>query len=145
MRNEFAQVGDRVILGLGGMGGGYWCGACEYCLQGQPRFCKENKPIIGTFAEYFPVYARVAGEDPRQHRGPRSPARVRWPHRVRRGEEAAQRTVCCRVVPIAIIGAAGGLGHYAMQIATAFGYQVVGVDIGEERLDFVNRSARTRP
>jgi propanol-preferring alcohol dehydrogenase len=39
--------------------------------------------------------------------------------------------------PIAIIGAAGGLGHYAVQIATAFGYQVVGVDIGEERLDFV--------
>ena len=32
--------------------------------------------------------------------------------------------------PVAIIGAAGGLGHYAVQIATAFGYQVVGVDIG---------------
>ena len=67
-RNEFAQVGDRVILGLGGTGGGYWCGACEYCLQGQPRFCKENKPIIGTFAEYFRVWARVARQAPRQHR-----------------------------------------------------------------------------
>jgi propanol-preferring alcohol dehydrogenase len=39
--------------------------------------------------------------------------------------------------PIAIIGAAGGLGHYAVQIATAFGYKVVGVDIGEDRLEFV--------
>ena len=39
--------------------------------------------------------------------------------------------------PIAIIGAAGGLGHYAVQIAKAFGYQVVGIDVGEERLDFV--------
>ena len=39
--------------------------------------------------------------------------------------------------PVAVIGAAGGLGHYAVQIATAFGYQVVGVDIGEERLEFV--------
>ena len=38
--------------------------------------------------------------------------------------------------PIAVIGAAGGLGHYAVQIATAFGYKVVGVDIGEERLAF---------
>jgi propanol-preferring alcohol dehydrogenase len=38
---------------------------------------------------------------------------------------------------IAIIGAAGGLGHYAVQVAHAFGYRVVGVDVGEERLEFV--------
>jgi propanol-preferring alcohol dehydrogenase len=38
---------------------------------------------------------------------------------------------------VAVIGAAGGLGHYAVQIARAFGYEVVGVDIGAERLDFV--------
>ena len=34
---RFIAVGDRVILGLGGSGGGYWCGACEYCLGGEPR------------------------------------------------------------------------------------------------------------
>ena len=39
--------------------------------------------------------------------------------------------------PVAVIGAAGGLGHYAVQIASAFGYKVIGVDIGEERLEFV--------
>ena len=33
---RYVAVGDRVILGLGGMGGGYWCGACEYCLSGRP-------------------------------------------------------------------------------------------------------------
>src|SRR6185295_6244825 len=38
---------------------------------------------------------------------------------------------------VAVIGAAGGLGHYAVQIASAFGYKVVGVDIGAERLAFV--------
>ena len=38
---------------------------------------------------------------------------------------------------VAIIGAAGGLGHYAVQIANAFGYKVVGVDIGADRLQFV--------
>src|SRR5688500_13307831 len=47
---RFAQVGDRVILGLGGTGGGYWCGACEYCLSGRPRHCTQSKGIIGTFA-----------------------------------------------------------------------------------------------
>jgi propanol-preferring alcohol dehydrogenase len=55
---RYAAVGDRVILGLGGTGGGYWCGACEYCLGGNPRHCKDSKGIIGTFSEYFPVYAR---------------------------------------------------------------------------------------
>jgi D-arabinose 1-dehydrogenase-like Zn-dependent alcohol dehydrogenase len=50
---RFVDLGDRVILGLGGTGGGYWCGACEYCLKGQPRHCSESKGIIGTFAELF--------------------------------------------------------------------------------------------
>jgi propanol-preferring alcohol dehydrogenase len=39
--------------------------------------------------------------------------------------------------PIAIVGAAGGLGHYAVQLAKAFGYQVVGIDVGAEKLEFV--------
>ena len=41
--------------------------------------------------------------------------------------------------PVAIIGAAGGLGHYAVQIAKAFGYKVIGVDIGPEKLEFVKK------
>jgi propanol-preferring alcohol dehydrogenase len=40
---------------------------------------------------------------------------------------------------IAIIGAAGGLGHYAVQIAKAFGYKVIGVDIGSDKLEFVKK------
>ena len=40
---RFVAVGDRVILGLGGTGGGYWCGACEYCLAGDPRHCSQAK------------------------------------------------------------------------------------------------------
>src|SRR4029077_2357760 len=46
--------------------------------------------------------------------------------------------------PIAVVGAAGGLGHYAVQIATAFGYEVVGVDVGAERLDFVKSLGAAR-
>ena len=71
-------------------------------------------------------------------------ARVRRPHRVRRGEEAARSTTSSPGRPIAVIGAAGGLGHYAVQIAHAFGYRVVGVDIGEERLEFVAVARRRR-
>ena len=86
--DAYVSVGDRVILGLGGAGGGYWCGACRECLNGRPRLCAQNKPIMGTFAEHFPVYAKSLVDDPRRARRRGGTARVRRPHRVRRGEEA---------------------------------------------------------
>jgi propanol-preferring alcohol dehydrogenase len=133
---RFVAVGDRVILGLGGTGGGYWCGACEYCLAGQPRHCAQTKGIMGVFAEYFSVYA---------------PSLVTLPDSVGDNEAplacggltaygAVKKLLRHHVLPgrpVAVIGAAGGLGHYAVQIASAFGYKVIGVDIGEERLEFV--------
>jgi propanol-preferring alcohol dehydrogenase len=130
------SVGDRVILGLGGAGGGYWCGACTYCMRGQPRHCTQTKALMGTFAEYLSVWA---------------PALVALPDSIGDNEAplacggltaygAVKKLLQHGVLPgrpVAIIGAAGGLGHYAVQLATAFGYEVVGVDIGEERLEFV--------
>ena len=133
---RFTQAGDRVILGLGGTGGGYWCGACEYCLSGQPRHCGESKGILGTFCEYFPVYARSLVKIPESigdHEAPLACGGLT-------AYGAVKKLSKHHVLPgrpIAVIGAAGGLGHYAVQIATAFGYQVVGVDIGPERLAFV--------
>ena len=44
---RYVEVGDRVILGLGGMGGGYWCGACEYCLSGRPRTVRRAQAVDG--------------------------------------------------------------------------------------------------
>jgi len=130
------QVGDRVILGLGGTGGGFWCGACEYCLRGLPRHCAQSTGILGTFAEHFTVWApslvtlpdSVAdSEAPLACGGLTAYGAVKklHDHGVRPGAR------------VAIIGAAGGLGHYGVQIARAFGYEVVGVDVGAERLDFV--------
>jgi propanol-preferring alcohol dehydrogenase len=132
---RLVSVGDRVILGLGGMGG-YWCGSCEYCLGGRPRHCSQAKPLMGTFAERFCVWA---------------PALVRVPDHIADEEAplacggltalgAMRKLAAHGVAPgrtVAVIGAAGGLGHYAVQIANAFGYRVVGVDVGEERLEFV--------
>ncbi len=133
---QFVEVGDRVILGLGGTGGGYWCGACKHCLAGHPRHCKEGKGIMGTFAEYFSVYARglvVLPDSIGDHEAPLACGGLT-------AYGAVKKLLAHHVLPgrpIAIVGAAGGLGHYAVQIASSFGYQVVGVDIGEERLDFV--------
>jgi len=133
---QFVREGDRVILGLGGTGGGYWCGACEFCLSGRPRLCSHAKPLLGTYAEYVSVWA---------------PALVKLPDEI--GNEhvplaCAGLTAYSAVKklhrsgilpgkPVAIVGAAGGLGHYAVQIANAFGYEVIGVDVGEDRIDFV--------
>src|SRR4030042_1220644 len=133
---KFIQKGDRVILGLGGSGGGYWCGACEYCLSGRPRLCKQTKGIIGTYAEYISVWAKSL---------------VKLPEAVSDREvplacggltaySAVKKLIKFGVLPgkpVAIIGAAGGLGHYAVQIAKAFGYKVVGVDVGKEKIEFV--------
>jgi propanol-preferring alcohol dehydrogenase len=133
---KFVQKGDRVIMGLGGMGGGYWCGACEYCLSGRPRLCRQARPLFGTYAEYISVWAK---------------ALVKLPDQVSDNEvslacggltayNAVKKLITFGVTPgkqVAIVGAAGGLGHYAVQIAKEFGYKVVGVDIGNERLEFV--------
>jgi propanol-preferring alcohol dehydrogenase len=133
---RYASVGDRVILGLGGAGGGYWCGACRYCLSGQPRLCSESKPIIGTFAEHFSVWARSLVKVPDRlgdHEAPLACGGLT-------AYGAVKKLLQHHVLPgrpIAVIGAAGGLGHYAVQLASSFGYQVVGVDIGADRLDFV--------
>jgi len=135
---KFVAEGDRVILGLGGTGGGYWCGACEYCLSGRPRLCKEAKGIIGTFAEYIAVWAKSL---------------VKLPDAVSDNEVslacggltaygAITKFVKFDVTPgkpVAVIGAAGGLGHYAVQIAKAFGYTVIGVDVGKEKTEFVKK------
>jgi propanol-preferring alcohol dehydrogenase len=133
---KFVQVGDRVILGLGGAGGGYWCGACEYCLSGKPRLCKQAKAVMGTYAEYIALWAK---------------ALVKLPDTVSNDEvslacggltsySAVKKFLKFGILPgkpVAIIGAAGGLGHYAVQAAKAFGYKVVGVDVGQEKIDFI--------
>jgi len=133
---RYISVGDRVILGLGGSGGGYWCGACEFCLRGDPRLCSQTRGIMGTFSQEFTVWAKSL---------------VKFPDSI--GDEeaplacggltaygAVKKLLKNHILPgrpVAIIGAAGGLGHYAVQIASAFGYKVIGVDVGEDRLKFV--------
>jgi propanol-preferring alcohol dehydrogenase len=133
---RFAQIGDRVVLGLGGAGGGYWCGACEYCLSGQPRHCPEGKGILGTFAEQFCVWSRSLVKLPDEVTDIEAPLACGG----LTAYGAVKKLLKHHILPgrpVAVIGAAGGLGHYAVQLASAFGYRVVGVDIGADRLEFV--------
>ncbi len=134
--DRYVSVGDRVILGLGGTGGGYWCGACEYCLRGDPRHCAQTKGIMGTFSQDFCVYAKSLVTLPDSIGDEEAPLACGG----LTAYGAVKKLLKHHILPgrrVAVIGAAGGLGHYAVQIASSFGYKVVGVDIGEERLEFV--------
>src|SRR3954452_12986930 len=55
---RFISIGEGVILGLGGTGGGYCGGPCKYCMSAHPRHCAQAKGVMGTFSERFAVYAR---------------------------------------------------------------------------------------
>ena len=132
---RFVSVGDRVILGLGGTGGGYWCGACEYCIGGSPRHCAQSKPVMGVFAEDFAVYAPglvVLPEEVGDHEAPLACGGLTAYGAVKKLPAHGVRAGAW----LAVFGAAGGLGHYAVQLASAFGYRVLAVDVGAERLEF---------
>ncbi len=133
---KFIQKGDRVILGLGGTGGGYWCGACEYCLSGRPRLCKQSKGIMGAYAEYISLWVKSLVKLPEEV----SDSEVSLACGGLTAYSAVKKLIKFDVLPgkpVAIIGAAGGLGHYAVQVAKTFGYKVVGVDVGKEKIEFV--------
>jgi alcohol dehydrogenase, propanol-preferring len=133
---HFVEVGQRVILGLGGAGGAYWCGACEYCLGGRPRHCKQAQTVMGTFAERYCIWAKALVPIPDEIGDNEAPLACGG-----LTAYSAVRKLMAHGVPpgrtVGVIGAAGGLGHYAAQILDAFGYRVLGVDVGEERLEFV--------
>ena len=136
--DKFIKVGDRVIMGLGGTGGGYWCGACEYCLSGRPMLCRKSKGINGIYAEYISLWAKGLVKLPPEV--PDSEVSLACGGLTAYG--AVKKVFQFGVVPgktIAILGAAGGLGHYAVQIAQAFGYKVVGIDVGAEKIEFIKK------
>lgn len=128
-------VGQRVILGLGGAGGAYWCGACRYCLGGRPRHCPQAGTVMGAFAEHYAIWAKALVAVPDEIGDEEAPLACGG----LTAYSAVRKLMANDVLPgatVGVIGAAGGLGHYAVQILKAFGYQVLAVDIGVERLEF---------
>ena len=133
---KYVQVGDRVILGLGGTGGGYWCGACEYCLSGNPRHCSQAKGIIGAYAEYISVWVKSLVKLPDTVSDTEAPLACGG----LTAYSAVKKLFKFGVLPgkpVAIVGAAGGLGHYAVQAAQVFGYKVVAIDVGTKKIEFL--------
>ena len=91
---------------------------------------------MGTFAEHYAIWAKALVPIPDSIGDEEAPLACGG-----LTAYSAVRKLQLHGIPpgrtIGVIGAAGGLGHYAVQILQAFGYKVLGVDVGEERLEFV--------
>ncbi len=129
---------DVADLAEGDLVGNAWlwsaCGTCEYCRTGWETLCESQLnggySIDGSFGQYMLVDARFA---------------ARLPEDVDPIEVAP---ILCAGVTVykglkvtdtqpgqwVAISGIGGLGHIAVQYATAMGLRVVAVDIAEDKL-----------
>lgn len=129
------EVGDRVAVGwLGGS-----CGQCAACRTGDPVYCRQRQtPGVdypGGWAESLvaPVsaLARIPDGLGFTEAAPMGCAGVTVFNAIRRANLPAGATV-------AVFGI-GGLGHLALQFASAMGHRVVAIARGAEREELARR------
>jgi len=134
---ENVKVGDRVIA--------YYylsCGYCKYCLAGMHDHCSNTQGrlaihIPGGYAEYVRVPAinlfKIPDDIPYKEATVICDA-VATPVHVMRDR--------AQVKPgdtVMVIGAGGGVGIHAVQMAKLFGARVIGVDINDKKLEEVRK------
>jgi propanol-preferring alcohol dehydrogenase len=125
------RVGERVgIPWTNGV-----CGHCDCCLSGCDNLCPNLLPIgfgtNGTHAEYVAIDANCLTKIP-VHLDSAQAATM-----LCAGVTAYKAVKQCGAYAgqwVAIFGAAGGLGHLAVQFAHHFGLKVCAIDKGRERL-----------
>jgi alcohol dehydrogenase, propanol-preferring len=111
------------------------CGVCEYCLSGWETLCPRQQntgySVDGGFAEYLVAPAAFAAPIP-DRLGFADAAPV-----LCAGVTTYKGLKECEIQPgeWMVISGIGGLGHCAVQYATAMGYRVIAVDICEDKLD----------
>ncbi|MFD2368721.1 alcohol dehydrogenase AdhP [Brevibacillus sp. GCM10020057] len=133
------KLGEGVTsLKLGDRVGIPWlfsaCGECEYCLSGWETLCQKQLnggySADGAYAEYCVAPAAYVARIP-DELGDVDAAPI-----LCAGVTTYKALKVANVKPgewVAIYGI-GGLGHIALQYAKAMGYNVVAVDIHEEKL-----------
>lgn len=137
---------DEESLPMGTRVGINWlhktCGTCTDCLEGAENVCRNQKnsglSTNGTLAEYCIAEAAFA---------------VRIPEGIASTDAAP--VMCAGVCvykalkdsgvrpgqSVVINGAAGGLGHFGVQLAAAMGMQVIGIDTGTAKMDLLRSLA----
>ncbi len=110
------------------------CGTCEFCTSDREPLCPSivvtGFMVDGGYAEYLKIPAAYAVAVPPElsfvDAAPLYCAGL-TPYRALKSSGA-------RVGDTVVVWGAGGLGHYAIQIAKAMGTRVVAVDIAPEKL-----------
>ncbi|CAM6002056.1 unnamed protein product, partial [Sphagnum balticum] len=130
------KVGDRVGIP--------WlhsaCHSCEFCLSGWETLCTSQKntgySVAGGLGEYVLGDALNAAIIPAGLSfGQAAPLLCA-------GVTSYKGLKETEVKPgefVSILGAAGGLGHLAVQYAKAMGMRVIAMDVGKEKLDYCKR------
>lgn len=129
------RVGDRVGIP--------WlysaCGECDYCLQGKETLCHNQEnggySVDGGYAEYCLAAADYVAKIPENL------SSVEAAPILCAGVTTYKALKVSGAKPgdwVAIYGI-GGLGHVALQYAKAMGFNVVAVDIADEKLELAKK------
>ena len=137
-----AAVGsDVTLLKEGDRVGVPWlhsaCGICEYCLTGWETLCQQQQntgySVDGGFAEYVLAPAAYVGHIPDSLDLTEAAPILCAGVTTYKGLKETDTKPGDWVVIIGV----GGLGHVAVQYATAMGLHVAAVDVSDEKLDLV--------
>ncbi|HET6551980.1 MAG TPA: alcohol dehydrogenase AdhP [Dyella sp.] len=115
------------------------CGHCEYCITGWETLCETQHDsgysVNGSFAEYAIGHAAYVARLPKDvdfaAMAPILCAGVTTYKGIRETEARPGEWIA--------ISGIGGLGHLAVQYATAMGLQVVAVDVADEKLELARK------
>ncbi|WP_303969230.1 alcohol dehydrogenase AdhP [Sporosarcina ureae] len=129
------KIGDRVGIP--------WlysaCGECDYCLRGKETLCHKQEnggySVDGGYAEYCLAAAEYVAKIPENL------SSVEAAPILCAGVTTYKALKVSGAKPgdwVAIYGI-GGLGHVALQYAKAMGFNVVAVDIADEKLELAKK------
>lgn len=125
------NVGDRVVINPG-----IWCGECEYCVAGEHSLCRSFKLIgehvHGGYAEYLKIPARNLLKLPdhisfEEAAGAALSLLTAYRMIIKRGRLRPGETML-------VIGAAGGVSTFAMQLGKIVGAHVWATTSTEEKV-----------
>ena len=122
------------------------CGRCDMCLAGTEDLCLDFGGYLGVnrdggYAEYAVLPDRNAiplpeGSDP--------VLSTTVPDAVATPVHVARRANVTPGKRVAVIGAGGGVGIHMVQVARAYGADVVGLDVVTTKLDYLTRELNVR-
>src|SRR3989442_9328892 len=128
------RVGERVLTHFY-----LFCGACDLCHLGHEPLCRNLAGQVGVardggYAEYVALPARNCIPVP-DGVSPISATAI--PDAIATPLHVSRRAAIAPGDTVMVIGAAGGVGIYMVQMARGFGGTVIGIDRGGEGLKSV--------